>query len=686
MLKLILVPMLFLIPILKTANAETLIYDYSELKCQAKKCVTDDGTPVTGIVIKEWYFQQQKNGSVSFYLDGERKKEAYTSGEIKTYNYDDLDISSGRFAKDRNGEYITGIVKQNYETGNLQKAEFLIEGGVVSREVFYESGVLKSSYDLSGKVKYYNKEGVLIAEGKYKEEDVEDMFGNYNEKKTPQKVTKFFYKDGDVSEKVEYNEGSKNCGDYGDEPYTGTIHWIEPFHATIYDIFCQNGHNTGHRRYNETDYFENLHEESFGYYDADADKTIGLATVIYDDGKYDYVGDTSYKLKPTNIELYFTEDNKLTLEQVNSKNKNMTYKDKSNLSSYLKDVLNNDKKSYIKNYDEPIDKTVFDVINEGSNGNFWNYVEGLPREIVGFNDYFEVNSEGYHNLGRFKYKAICESSKTISHYNNVYDQSCLAKALAEQQNLYMNCVSQMDRYDGWAKVQYHQNCLEAIENNKEKCVTGTKKTEERVCDKPTKFVITNKDDEDAIIIPLNIKQPDMKGIPYSKIVNALYEKYGPATYSQSFTRGNGRREIFYWVDGSWILRVSAIIKDSGKDVRSAILKRMTQEKQLEYLTKLVKCNDMHSNNIRKRSAWKRCINELREQYPELEIEGLDNWFTFDIDNAEVEDLFITYINKDAFAKQKKYLEEEKQRKIDEQKAELERIEKAKEDKIKNFKL
>ena len=122
--------------------------------------------------------------------------------------------------------------------------------------------------------------------------------------------------------------------------------------------------------------------------------------------------------------------------------------------------------------------------------------------------------------------------------------------------------------------------------------------------------------------------------------------------------------------------------DKGSDVRQAIIERMPKDEQLEYIKKSNECHNL-VNIIH----YMECYDEVEKQYPEIsKIIPDDEYFPFDIDNAEAEGLFITYINKDAFAKQKKYLEEEEQRKIDEQKAKQEQLEKAKEDKIKNFKL
>lgn len=313
-------------------------------------------------------------------------------------------------------------------------------------------------------------------------------------------------------------------------------------------------------------------------------------------------------------------------------NPNMEYADTSDVSVHIKNILKDNEKSFTKEYYETDrkvgDSSLFDIVEKTTGYTFWDYVEDLPDDIVGKYEYFSLYKRGeskydkYDNLGQFDYKEVCEEFNTNEQYHDTYNKSCLAKAVYNEQNLYMNCVSQMNKYDGWERIQYHQGCLEAIRLSKENCRTGTKKTSEIVCNKPIKFVVTNEYGKDVIIIPLNEKQPNMEGVPYSRVIKALYEKYGPATYSFS-TSDN---EAYYWVDNPWILRIKVI---PDKQART-----------------------------------------IGDDYNKIAVKAL----------------LTIYINKDAFADQIEFIELENQHIIEAIKETDKQLKKEHEDRINNFKL
>ena len=403
--------------------------------------------------------------------------------------------------------------------------------------------------------------------------------------------------------------------------------------------------------------------------------------------------------------FYITDDKNLTFKETDSLHHNMKYADKSDLSKHLKNIITsedgNDKifanieggKSELAAYlYSDFQKT--DPFHElksigGSNiFDYSDYIDRLPSKIVGKEDFsfkkilkqYSSNSyyECYDNPLRFGYSTTCDKIRKKSHQRYSIPTYCANEANA----VYMACVAKMEHMEGLAKMQYFQNCQQQAQNIKQSCATSYTETEE-VCEKPNRFVVSNHLGKEVFIIPLDYKLPDLKGIPYPRVVKALYEKYGAATFSQSLLDSQRRRiEAFYWVDKPWVLMVKVIVKHKRSDIQEAVLDRMSDAERDKAYEVTHKCWELAGNEY----------DKCRANFAESPIVkyassySSENDISIDIDEAEVENMLVMYINTEAYNEQIKYVEEEKRKEEAAKQAEIDRKQKEKEDRIKNFEL
>ena len=68
--------------------------------------------------------------------------------------------------------------------------------------------------------------------------------------------------------------------------------------------------------------------------------------------------------------------------------------------------------------------------------------------------------------------------------------------------------------------------------------------------------------KDIVFMVDSFEQPDLIGIPYQRVVEALLKKYGPARSSKrKITPDDEKYEIFYWLDGGWVIQVEVKLDD-----------------------------------------------------------------------------------------------------------------------------
>ena len=107
-----------------------------------------------------------------------------------------------------------------------------------------------------------------------------------------------------------------------------------------------------------------------------------------------------------------------------------------------------------------------------------------------------------------------------------------------------------------------QGCIQQYENWQDIC-RRTRKVEDEydTCEGEKKLILENGYNDIVLIVP-SFKQPDFNDIPYQRVVQALLKKYGPARSSKrKITKDDEKYEIFYWLDGGWVIQVEVKVDD-----------------------------------------------------------------------------------------------------------------------------
>ena len=576
-------------------NAQN-VYNRNKVNCNIDLyCTTLDGTPVTGLV-KEYYGSGallretnykdgKKNGLEKYYdvngnlMEGRCYKNGKYVGCDDIYYTPDGEVFTEEQLEENK---YTGVAKWYYGSGALLRETNYKDGkqnGLEKEYDYYESGALRRETNYkdnkkNGLEKGYYESGTLEYEINYKDGKINGL-------------VKMYYENGDLSSVDCYrNDNRYACNIY----YTpdGEVFTEEQLEENKYTGVAKLYYKSGVLK--EKSNWKNGQQNGISiYYD---EKGKFIQAYKYIDGQIH-----------SDAVLYYDEDGNITGDAIKIKNPYMKYAYNSDISR----LVGSDYSSIAL---KKVGDNAFQELRDSSMTAYRHAMQALS----------EISDKRLERYGVIMY---CEKSQKKKQTYYEYDEDCKIKFLRQKDMLYIQCVQQTSNMSGMDKMFYfNQECIENIANNGylERC-KREKEGQVDTCEGEKKFIIHNGYGKNILEIP-TLSQPNLTDIPYSRIVRALYEKYGAATYTQrGIANASNIFETFYWVDGDWILRAELALSDD----------QFNDKTKVDYISTM-------------------------------------------------------YVNPKAYAAQITFLQEEKQRKIAEQKAKEEKMKKEQEERIENFKL
>ena len=461
----------------------------------------------------KYYKNGDKSGQLKYeteYKDG--KKDGIEKGYRENGNlwteteYKDGKENGVEKRYDENGNLWTETEYKDGKQDGIEK--FYDENGKISFVKLYRNDKEIVSGITSGSAIYYNDEGVAYSSDEIEENKMSGVFKSY-------------YKgviNGELANEIIIKDGKANG--------------IAKVYHENGNLEAETEYNNGKKNGIRKEYDENgkLKLES-EYKDG---KENGIRKEYDENGKLEH---EAYYINGERVDL---------IKQI--KNPNMQYAKKCNIAAHInklsKEMSGNPKAFYGNNATSILsDYTAIDRIK--------------VRELL------RQNNKCAENLANLGWTMKCEKSerKYGSHYDSYYDQDCLNRMSAWKEPTYIECLKSAGNA-GMYYLPMAQQCQEAYDRWEERCLKREKVEDEYdTCEGDKKLIVEN-GYNDIVFMVDSFRQPDLKDIHYKRVVQALLKKYGPARSSKrKITKNDEKYEIFYWLDGGWVIQVEVKIDD-----------------------------------------------------------------------------------------------------------------------------
>lgn len=327
-------------------------------------------------------------------------------------------------------------------------------------------------------------------------------------------IVKEYYDNGKLRSETEYKDGKENG--------------VRKYYYESGNLKSETEYKDGKRNVGEKWYYENgnLKAET-NYKDG---KRNGVEKWYYENGKLEH-------------EYHYINGEKVDIV-INEKNPNMQYAKKCDIASHInklsKEMSGNPKAYYGDNAISALSEhTSFD--------------KKKVRELLSQNNKCAGN---IHNLD-WTFKCEKSERKHSVYYESYYDQNCLMSKGLWRMDCYRNAGSA-----GMYFQQVVQSCDDLYNSAAEKCLKSNKvENVYDTCEGDKKLILEN-GYKNIVFMVDSFEQPDLKDIDYISVVQALLKKYGPVRSSKrKITKDGEKYEIFYWLDGGWVIQVEVKVDD-----------------------------------------------------------------------------------------------------------------------------